>query len=49
MVSTMNLNTAFYDPVHLLVEAAQPSNADTVEADGRILKRNGQLTALNVE
>ncbi len=50
MVSTMNLNMGvFTDPAHLLVEAAQPSNVDMVVVDGRILKRNGQLTALNVE
>jgi cytosine/adenosine deaminase-related metal-dependent hydrolase len=50
MVSTMNLNMGvFTDAAHLLVEAAQPSNVDMVVVDGRILKRNGQLTALNVE
>lgn len=50
MVSTLNLNMGvFTDPAHLLVEAAQPSNVDMVVVDGRILKRNGQLTALNVE
>lgn len=32
---------------HQLVEAAQPSNVDTVVVDGRIWKRNGQLTALD--
>lgn len=48
MVSTENLNmSVFTDPAHLLVEAAQPSNVDTVIVDGRILKRNGQLTALD--
>jgi predicted fused transcriptional regulator/phosphomethylpyrimidine kinase len=31
------------------VEAAQPSNVDTVAVDGRILKRRGKLTAMNVE
>ncbi len=50
MVSTINLNMGvFTDPAHLLVEAAQPSNVDMVVVDGRILKRNFQLTALNVE
>lgn len=50
MVSTMNLNMGvFTDAAHLLVEAAQPSNVDMVVVDGRILKRNSQLTALNVE
>lgn len=48
MVSIENLNMSiFTDPAHLLVEAAQPSNVDTVVVDGRILKRNGHLTALN--
>ena len=37
----------FTDPAHLLVEAAQPSNIDTVVVDGRILKRRGKLTALD--
>jgi cytosine/adenosine deaminase-related metal-dependent hydrolase len=35
------------DPVHLLVEAARPSNVDTVVIDGRILKRHGMMTALD--
>jgi cytosine/adenosine deaminase-related metal-dependent hydrolase len=33
----------------MLVEAAQPSNVDTVMVDGRILKRRGRLTAIDVE
>lgn len=46
----MNLNMGvFTDAAHLLVEAAQPSNVDMVVVDGRILKHNSQLTALNVE
>jgi cytosine/adenosine deaminase-related metal-dependent hydrolase len=32
----------------LLVEAAQPANVDTVMVDGRILKRRGELTAIDV-
>jgi hypothetical protein len=32
----------------MIVTAAQPSNVDTVVVDGRILKRGGKLTALNV-
>jgi hypothetical protein len=32
----------------MIVTAAQPSNVDTVVIDGRILKRGGRLTALNV-
>lgn len=50
MVSTENLNLGvFTDPAHLLVEAAQPSNVDTAIVDGRILKRNGQLLAMNAK
>jgi cytosine/adenosine deaminase-related metal-dependent hydrolase len=33
----------------MLVTAAQPGNVDTVMVDGRILKRNGKLTAMNVD
>jgi 5-methylthioadenosine/S-adenosylhomocysteine deaminase len=46
MVNTHDLNLAvFSEPAHLLVEAAQPANVDTVMVDGRILKRGGRLTA----
>jgi cytosine/adenosine deaminase-related metal-dependent hydrolase len=31
----------------MLVEAAEPSNVDTVVVDGRILKRHGKLTAID--
>jgi cytosine/adenosine deaminase-related metal-dependent hydrolase len=49
LVSTKHTNIGvFTDPAHLLVEAAQPMNVDTVIVDGRILKRRGQLTALDV-
>jgi 5-methylthioadenosine/S-adenosylhomocysteine deaminase len=49
MVSTRDVNLGlFTDPAHMLVTAAQPSNVDTVVVDGRILKRGGKLTALNV-
>jgi cytosine/adenosine deaminase-related metal-dependent hydrolase len=49
MVSTRDVNLGvFTDPAHMLVTAAQPSNVDTVVIDGRILKRGGKLTALNV-
>jgi 5-methylthioadenosine/S-adenosylhomocysteine deaminase len=37
------------DPAHLLVEAAQPSNVDTVIVDGRVLKRDGKMTALDTD
>jgi 5-methylthioadenosine/S-adenosylhomocysteine deaminase len=36
----------FTDPTHMIVEAAEPSNVDTVVVDGRILKRGGKFTAL---
>ena len=49
MVNTRDVNLGvFSDPAHMLVEAAQPSNVDTVMVDGRILKRRGRLTAVNV-
>jgi 5-methylthioadenosine/S-adenosylhomocysteine deaminase len=48
MVSTRNVNLGvFGDPAHMLVTAAQPANVDTVVVDGRILKRGGQLIAMN--
>jgi len=37
----------FGDPAVMLVTAVQPANVDTVMIDGRILKRNGKLTAMN--
>jgi len=36
------------DPTTALVLSAQPANVDTVIVDGRILKRDGRLTALDV-
>lgn len=39
----------FTDPAHLVVEATQPENVDTVIVDGRILKRGGKLTALAID
>ncbi len=48
MLNTRDLNLAvFSDPAHMLVEAAQPANVDTVMVDGRVLKREGKLTALD--
>ena len=48
MVRADALNTApFTDAPNLVALAAQPSNVDTVVVDGRILKRDGRLTALN--
>jgi len=35
------------DPYDALVQLAHPSNVDAVVADGRILRRNGQFTALD--
>jgi cytosine/adenosine deaminase-related metal-dependent hydrolase len=50
MVDTRQLNLAVVtDPAHMLVEAAQPANVDTVVVDGRILKRNGRLIAIDVD
>jgi cytosine/adenosine deaminase-related metal-dependent hydrolase len=50
MVSTRAANLGvFGDPAVMLVTAAQPANVDTVMVDGRILKRNGKLTHLNVD
>ena len=50
MVNTRQVNLAvFSEPAHMLVEAAQPANVDTVVVDGRILKRGGELTAVDVE
>lgn len=49
MVDTRALNLAMLtEPAHLLVEAAQPANVDTVVIDGRVLKRGGRLTSLDV-
>jgi len=50
MVNTRAINLGvFSDPAHMLVEAAQPANVDTVVVDGRILKGKGRLTAIDVE
>ena len=48
LVRTTDLNMApLVDPVIALVHCAQPFNVDTVIVDGRILKRGGQLTAID--
>jgi 5-methylthioadenosine/S-adenosylhomocysteine deaminase len=48
MVTTDAINMGpFTDPAHLIVEAAQPANVDTVMIDGRILKQGGRLTSLD--
>jgi cytosine/adenosine deaminase-related metal-dependent hydrolase len=47
-VTTRALNMGgFADPAHLLIGSALPENVDTVVIDGRILKRDGKLTALS--
>jgi cytosine/adenosine deaminase-related metal-dependent hydrolase len=49
LVDTRDVNLGVpSDPAHLLVEAAQPANVDTVMVDGRVLKRGGRLTAIDV-
>ena len=40
---------AFTDATRMVVEAAEPSNVDTVLIDGRVLKRNGKFTTLAAE
>lgn len=50
MVNTRGLNLGvFTDPAHLLVEAAQPHNVDTVIVDGRLLKSGGRLTHVDTD
>jgi 5-methylthioadenosine/S-adenosylhomocysteine deaminase len=49
MVDTRAVNLAVMtEPAHMLVEAAQPANVDTVIIDGRIVKRAGRLTSVDV-
>ena len=49
MFDTRGINLGvFGDPAHMLVTAAEPANVDTVVVDGRILKRHGKLTALDI-
>jgi 5-methylthioadenosine/S-adenosylhomocysteine deaminase len=49
MVDTRAVNLAvFTEPAHMLVEAAQPANVDTVIIDGRVVKRGGRLTRVDV-
>lgn len=50
MVRTDHLTMGvFTDPAHMLVEATEEADVDTVMVDGRILKRAGRLTAMNVD
>jgi cytosine/adenosine deaminase-related metal-dependent hydrolase len=37
------------EPVHLLVEAAEPANVESVLVDGRFLKRDGRLLAADLD
>jgi cytosine/adenosine deaminase-related metal-dependent hydrolase len=37
------------DPANLLVNSAAPSNVDLVVVDGRILKRDGRLTTVDMK
>ena len=49
MVNTRMVNLAVVsEPAHLLVEAAQPANVDTVVVDGTILKRGGRAHEVDV-
>jgi cytosine/adenosine deaminase-related metal-dependent hydrolase len=49
MVNTRAANLGvFGNPAVILVTAAQPANVDLVMVDGRILKRDGKLTAMDV-
>jgi 5-methylthioadenosine/S-adenosylhomocysteine deaminase len=48
MVDTRAINIGpFTEPAYMLVDSAQASNVDAVLVDGRILKRNGKLTAID--
>ncbi len=48
MVRADALNIApFTDAPNMIAFAAQPANVDTVVVDGRVLKRDGRLTALD--
>lgn len=48
MIDARHINMGpFTDPAHMVVNSAQPWNVDTVVVDGRILKRNGKLTAID--
>src|SRR4029077_16269340 len=48
LVPTGDVNIApVGDPYEALISFAQPRNIDTVIADGRILRRGGEFTALD--
>ena len=49
MIDTRAINDApVIDVAHTVVEAVEPINVDTVIVDGRILKRHGKLTAIDI-
>ena len=49
VIRTNDLNMApFTNPVHMVVQSAQPSNVEYVSVDGRMLKRGGKLVAVDV-
>ena len=49
MIDTSAINDApAIDMAHTVVEAVEPINVDTVIVDGRILKRHGKMTALDI-
>ena len=48
LVSTRNPTMGvFTDPSHMLIEAAEEADVDTVMVDGRILKRGGKVTGMS--
>jgi 5-methylthioadenosine/S-adenosylhomocysteine deaminase len=48
MINTDALNMALMtDPAHLVLECTEPENVDTVVVDGRVLKRGGELVAID--
>jgi cytosine/adenosine deaminase-related metal-dependent hydrolase len=50
LLRTRDLNMApMTEPVHMVTQSAQPSNVDFVMVDGRVLKKDGRLTAINVD
>jgi cytosine/adenosine deaminase-related metal-dependent hydrolase len=50
LVRTTDLNMApLGDPLQAIVRSAQPHNVDTVVVDGRILKRAGRMTAIDID